>query len=1439
NIQDLKTLYQPPSRGNLDPQQAGRQHPVAYLYEGANITRADYVLRSVDPFNLLQEADAVTSVDQGSNRELITPIQLNNETIGVLGVEDEADGDGWTADDIRLLEEVSSQVGLAVENSRLLQQTQQRTKELSILYEATRQLTETIDLTQIYEILTTQIINYLTADTCSILLLNEARTHFELGVKRTRSGQNGHAIRQTEPRILAVEEFEALQTILKNPDVIIEQIDDPHHAAGSQEYLRRQPEREVQTLTRFPLIVRSKLVAIMEVEHWERRHDYSRSELQLAQAIIAQVTVAIENAQLFQQIELALSETQNLYEISRSLVESTSVSEIFDIVLRNVKVFDVDRVSISLLDRSRSGEIETVTIAATWDSDPDKILPVGTKFSADNFALVHTFAQPPFHPLISENLAQSEGQDERMDEAFRNFVHESLEATTLFSAPMFLGAEYKGVLSIYTRKAHTYTEQEIRIYQNLADQAIIAIENHRLLEATRRERDRASMLYELGQTLSSTTTVDEVSDAVLASAAKVGATGCEIYISDGGEFVSIASTTPARQNLPLEKREASAIDFLEKAGVFASAQREKVYEAFSSSSETPWPPAGIPGLPEVGTFTCIPFYSQRSTLQGVISFFHEEVDAFNEDQLATFDSVAIQTATSLENVWLLRQTNIVLSETELLYKATTGFNSAQTFEDLLMVLVDSLTEFDVDRISVGLIPQQDATDPLDQLDIVASWHRQTGEISTTAVQLPADQYSFVQEMRPNAAKEIHYNKLDVTTQANIDQNLGRLRTILSIPLAVGQNWLGALLLASQSNDFVFKVNTINQIFNLAGQAAVVIQNLQLVEETQKNLFNSEILSTLGQELLIAETPEAIYEVALAALAATKPDRGAAVLMYDQLEGGIDLELVGLWNNPAQTWPAVPMSARFSAEELGLEPLLKTGETVISDNAVQDERFSAMLRQLLALMQINVMVAVPLWINKDVGGFMLVGNQSHTTFSADTIRLYQDIARQASGALENRRLFDEAQYRAKQLETAAEVSQVATSYLDLDVLLPQSVELIRKRFGFYHVSIFLVDDYQRNAVVEASTGEIGQQMLAIRHKLEVGGRSIVGTATGTGKPRIALDVGKDAVHFNNPLLPDTRSEMALPLIAQGRVIGALDVQSTAQGAFSESDINILQSMANQLANAIEAARAIQKSSEALAEVSKLHEHYLRDQWGLYLKEEKAISGYQLTDTGLVVGNRAESDLQPEANEAIAAKEPIIVPVPSQPTNGKNSKSDLGPNGVGSATGSKLDRSDPKPESFAAESGDLSRLIAPLITLKGRAVIGTVDFELPEKELDTVWDNDTQKIVEAVTSQAAQAIEAARLFKQTRIAREEAEALYDVGRSTVRVESEREMFNTVLGKLLSTLGMKQGGILIIDEGGQTGTLCALFQDGQPVDEPDVRFPIAGNLSYERLIESKRPV
>ncbi|HID62550.1 MAG TPA: GAF domain-containing protein, partial [Anaerolineae bacterium] len=165
--------------------------------------------------------------------------------------------------------------------------------------------------------------------------------------------------------------------------------------------------------------------------------------------------------------------------------------------------------------------------------------------------------------------------------------------------------------------------------------------------------------------------------------------------------------------------------------------------------------------------------------------------------------------------------------------------------------------------------------------------------------------------------------------------------------------------------------------------------------------------------------------------------------------------------------------------------------------------------------------------------------------------------------------------ALQLTTAAEVSRAASSILDLAELLPEVVNLIRDRFNFYYVGLFLLDASGEYAVLRAGTGEAGRQMLEMGHKLEVGGTSMIGWCTAHSKARIALDVGKEAVRFDNPLLPETRSEMALPLISRGRVIGAMTIQSDKPAAFSEEDIAALQTMADQLANAIENARLFEE------------------------------------------------------------------------------------------------------------------------------------------------------------------------------------------------------------------------------------------------------------------------
>jgi PAS domain S-box-containing protein len=162
-------------------------------------------------------------------------------------------------------------------------------------------------------------------------------------------------------------------------------------------------------------------------------------------------------------------------------------------------------------------------------------------------------------------------------------------------------------------------------------------------------------------------------------------------------------------------------------------------------------------------------------------------------------------------------------------------------------------------------------------------------------------------------------------------------------------------------------------------------------------------------------------------------------------------------------------------------------------------------------------------------------------------------------------------RTNQLQTASEVSRAASSILELDELLPEVVELICGHFEYYYVGIFLVDEKNENLLLRAATGEMGKQMLSVQHSLPVGNSSMVGWCVANNRARIALDVGKDAVRFKNAFLPSTRSELALPLRSRGRVIGAMTIQSHLEAAFSESDITALQTMTDQVANAIETAR----------------------------------------------------------------------------------------------------------------------------------------------------------------------------------------------------------------------------------------------------------------------------
>lgn len=205
-------------------------------------------------------------------------------------------------------------------------------------------------------------------------------------------------------------------------------------------------------------------------------------------------------------------------------------------------------------------------------------------------------------------------------------------------------------------------------------------------------------------------------------------------------------------------------------------------------------------------------------------------------------------------------------------------------------------------------------------------------------------------------------------------------------------------------------------------------------------------------------------------------------------------------------------------------------------------------------------------------------------------------------------------RARQFKAVTSVMNIVSTIQELDTLLPRVTQVISEQFEIYHTGIFLLDSSRKYAVLRAANSEGGQKMLVRGHKLQVGQTGIVGFVTATGQPRIALDVGTDAVFFDNPDLPNTHSEIALPLQFAGQIIGALDVQSTEANAFNDDDIDALVTLANQVAVAINNANTIEQAQRSLSEAQSALGETTREAWQV-LRPKTIGLGLQLTETSV--------------------------------------------------------------------------------------------------------------------------------------------------------------------------------------------------------------------------------
>ncbi len=373
--------------------------------------------------------------------------------------------------------------------------------------------------------------------------------------------------------------------------------------------------------------------------------------------------------------------------------------------------------------------------------------------------------------------------------------------------------------------------------------------------------------------------------------------------------------------------------------------------------------------------------------------------------------------------------------------------------------------------------------------------------------------------------------------------------------------------------------------------------------------------------------------------------------------------------------------------------------------------------------------------------ILKARQNESNYISENLALVE-----LQGALENRvaqrtselvKVNRINERRARQFEAVAQVSTIISSIQEFETLIARITQVISEQFGHYHTGIFLLDETREFAVLRAANSSGGQKMLNRNHRLQVGQTGIVGYTTATGTSRIALDVGADAVFFDNPDLPDTRSEIALPLKIGSQIIGALDVQSEQENAFTTDDIAVLETLANQVSIAIQNTRTIEDARRSLAEAQSAYSESVQSAWKIF-RPQTLGAGLQWSEAAI---KPLEKSVQEAYIQNSFAKGITTIP-----------------------------------------SGATGKLAVP-IRMRGQ-VIGVMSLN---NNNNAKWTEDDIDIAEAVAERLSLAIETATLLRTT-------QQRADIERITTDITSKissSSRFDTILQTAAQELSKALGG------------------------------------------------
>ncbi|TAK12482.1 MAG: GAF domain-containing protein [Anaerolineae bacterium] len=889
---------------------------------------------------------------------------------------------------------------------------------------------------------------------------------------------------------------------------------------------------------------------------------WTEDELLLVQQVSDQLTLAMENANLFQQTQQALSETDALYQASAELNAASEYGEVLSTLLRHTILgINTSHVAIHIFE-------------FPWNSPgtPPGWFQALHKWTAERGLEESSFRlRFNLQDVLQRDqmtLVQDVNTDPRVPAANRAYFAIENRARSLLFIPIVSGTDWLGFIEGFFSTRQEFNEEQLRRLTSVAGQATEKITSLFLNNRIVRRRANADQLNTLARQMAEIPSEQDLRRFVIQ----------QVFDYLQPDQISLFEWDTSGRTLHLLERILADSDHPEDeytlGQTFKSGTRPDLERVASSRRATYEVQAWQRGL--IREHYTLPWLVGEQ-VRGVLEVFHTARSAVVSDLDQEYiEGITLQAASALERVRLFEQTQAALATTDeqarrlrILNELSAQLTAAPTLKDIYDLTIGKSAEiFPSERISLTLVSQDG------QSVEVAAVLNADGQLELGA-RLPlagtANQ-TVIDENRIVAVPD--------TGPASPDA----IRAFIVGPLVVGGEVIGTLNVGSRTpRSFEERdSDVLRQLLSLVG---AVVENRRLFEGIQEALATTEEqarrltrLNQMSSQLSQSTDLEQMYRIAV--------ERSREIFNADRasltLRTGETDELVVVAASGADA--DVPAGARIKVRG-GIQRALETRAITITDQLDPDDELNGLQSTMVA----------PLATAGETFATLNLGSARRGGFSLRDQDFMRQVVSLLSSTIENQRLFGQIQRRSLQLEASAEVSRVASTILEITKLLPQIVNLIKNGFDLYYCGLFLVDttgewtgESNRWAVLQAGTDEAGRQMLMNGHKLEIGGSSMIGAAVAAGHARIALDVGQEAVFFRNPYLPNTRSEMALPLISRGQVLGALSIQSDQETAFTQEDITSLQTMADQIANIIENTRLFSQTQDRAEELTILNE-----------------------------------------------------------------------------------------------------------------------------------------------------------------------------------------------------------------------------------------------------------